>query len=240
MAELFGDTHLVPEPVRNKVYEALKDAILRGTLPPGQRMVEAQLAEMLNVSRTPLREAILKLESDGLVRRLSSGGAQVRPISADEIRELYAIREVLEGLAVRDAATRINEAQLERLAQLARELEEIEHGGAVQRIAVLGEQFHQVILEASGNRQLAVHLRLLRDQIQRYRYLTIQVAGRGRAAAKEHAALLAVLRRRDPDQAERSMRRHVQHAWRSMIGRLREVNLDATDAPANRVGGSKR
>jgi len=227
LGEVFKDANLLPVPVRERAYEALKDAIIRGHLRPGQRLLEAQLAEMLHISRTPLREAILKLESEGFVQRRSSGGAQVRPLSAGEARDLYAIREVLEGLAVREAAERISPAQLEQLARLTRELEAIEDSGDVQRIATVGEQFHQVILEASGNRHLAEHLRLLRDQIQRYRYQTIQVAGRGRAAAGEHAALLAVLRRGDPEQAEQVMRQHVRQAWRSMLSRLREIDLGA-------------
>ena len=230
MDEVFKGATLLPVPVRSKAYEVLKDAIIRGSLRPGQRLIESQLAELLNISRTPLREAMLRLESEGFVQRLSSGGAQVKPLSAEEIRDLYAIRAVLEGLAVREAAERITDAQLERLAVLTRELEAIEDGADLEYIANLGEMFHLVILEASGSRQLAEHLRLLRDQIQRYRYLTIQVAGRGRAAAGEHTALLAVLRQRDPAQAEQAMRQHVHQAWQSMMSRLREVDLGAEGA----------
>lgn len=229
MDEVFRETHLLPVPVRDKAYEALKEAIIRGRLRAGQRLVEAQLAETLNISRTPLREAILKLQSEGFVQRLSSGGAQVTPLSADEIRHLYAIREVLEGLAARDAAERITDEQLERLDQLTRELEAIEASTDLERVARVGEQFHRIVLEASGNRQLAEHLRQLRGQIQRYRYLTIQVVGRGRAAAGEHAALLEVLRKRDSAEAEKVARWHIRQAWQSMISRLREVNLVAPE-----------
>jgi DNA-binding GntR family transcriptional regulator len=226
MNEVFRETHLISVPVRDKAYEALKEAIIRGSLRAGQRLVETQLAETLNISRTPLREAILKLQSEGFVQRLSSGGTRVRPLSADEVRHLYAIREVLEGLAAREAAERITLEQLERLDQLTRELEAIEASTDVDRIARVGEQFHRIILEAGGNRQLAEHLRQLRDQIQRYRYLTIEVVGRGRAAAGEHTALLEALRKRDPAKAEKVARWHIQRARQSMISRLREINLD--------------
>jgi DNA-binding GntR family transcriptional regulator len=224
---VFKDIDLLPVQVRRKAYEALKDAIIQGRLRPGERLIEIQLAEMLSISRTPLREAILRLESEGFVQRLSSGGARVTPLSAQDVRDLYAIRAVLEGLAGREAAERITEAQLDRLFTLTRELQAIEEDADLERVAQLGEQFHLGILEASGNRKLGEHLRLLRDQIQRYRYLTIQLVGRGRAAAGEHAQLLEVLLRRDPAQAEQAMRQHIDQAWHSMMIRLREVDLGA-------------
>jgi len=224
MVTNFGDIDLIPVPVRNKAYEVLKRAIIQGTLKPGQRLVEAQIAEMLNISRTPLREAILKLEPMGFVQRLPNGGAMVASLSAQEIRELYAVRSMLEGLAARESAAGLTDEQLGRLADLTRQLETA--GAAdVAQIAEIGERFHLIILEASGNRKCREHLSMLRDQIDRYRYLTIVIPGREQAAAREHFTLLAVLRRRDPDQAEQAMRRHVLQAGESMMRRLSTMDL---------------
>jgi len=228
LGEVFEDVTLVPVSVRDRTYEALKQAIVRGRLAPGQRIVEAQVAELLNISRTPLREALLRLEAEGFVERVTSGGVRVRGLSLEEIRELYAVRSVLEGLTAREATERITNEQLESLANLIRQIEEADSGASpdVHRIARLGEEFHQIILEASGNRKCADLLRLLQDHIDRYRQFTIAMPGRGRAAAKEHEALLEALRLRDPEKAERAMRAHVLEAGQWLTRRLREANRE--------------
>ncbi len=226
--EVFEDTDLFPVSVRDKAYDVIKRAIVRGTLSPGQRLVEVRIAETLNVSRTPLREAILRLEAEGFVERLASGGVRVKALSAAEIRELYAVRSVLEGLAAREAAERLTDEQIDRLTGLIRQLKNADGSAPdVARIAALGEEFHRIILEASGNQTCTELLRLLRDHINRYRHLTIAIPGRHRAAAKEHETLFAVLRQRDPEQSERAMRTHVLEAGEWMMRRLREVNLQA-------------
>jgi len=228
MRHVFDQLDLAPVPVRDKAYEALKRAIIEGRLAPGRRLIEVQVSAALRISRTPLREAILKLEGDGFLRRLTSGGLQVKPLSVQEIRELYAVRSVLEGLAAREAAERLTAEQLDRLASLIPHIENADgQRPDIRRIAELGAEFHAIILEASGNRKCGEHLRLLRDHIDRYRYLTIATPGRGRAAAREHRALLAVLRRRDPADSEQAMRRHVLEAGEAMMRRLDEVRASA-------------
>lgn len=221
---------LLPSPVRDKAYDALKSAIIRGQLSPGERLIETQIAHLLSISRTPLREALLKLESAGFVERLPSGGAQVKSLSATEVRELYAVRSVLEGLAAREAAQRLTNGQLADLAVLTRKLRAADSvDPEIQLIADIGEQFHSIILEASRNRTLEYLLRLLRDHIDQYRHLTINIPGRGLEAAKEHAALLSVLRRRNASLSEAAMRRHVLRAREAMMKRLREAKPSALE-----------
>ena len=224
--QIFNNLTLLPVAVRDRAYEALKEAIVRGQLGPGERIVEVRIAKMLRISRTPLREALLRLEAEGFVERIPSGGVRVKGLSEQEIRELYTVRSVLEGLAAREAAERLTERQLDRLSIIVRQIAEAD--GPVPdllRIARLGEEFHQIILEASGNRKCAELLHLLRDHIDRYRYFTIAIPGRGRAAAKEHEILLEVLRARDPEASERAMRAHVLEAGNWMMRRLREAHL---------------
>jgi len=224
--KIFDDADLAPVSVRDKAYEVVKRAIVQGRLKPGERLVETRIAETLNISRTPLREAILRLEAEGFVQRLPSGGVRVGPSSETEIRELFAVRSVLEGLAAREAAERLSDAQLQRLAGLIQQIAEADGSAPdVLQIARLGEEFHRIILEASGNRKCAGLLRVLRDHIDRYRFLTIAIPGRGRAAASEHEAVLNALRTRHPEAAELAMRAHVWEAGKWMMRRLREVNL---------------
>ena len=211
---------LLPVAVRDKAYVLLKRALVRGELRPGHRIIETQLADIYKISRTPLREAILKLESEGFLERLPSG-VRVKPLHFEEMRELYAVRSVLEGLAAREATEHLSQEQLRQLHDLTHDLEAADRTRAnYQEIVPIGERFHGIILEASGDQILASYLRLSRDQISRYRHLTIEIPGRGQAAAAEHISLLEVLERRDPEEAERVMRRHVLAAWESIKARL--------------------
>jgi len=226
LEKVFAKASFLPIAVRDKVHDVLKEAIVRGYLPPGARLIEVEIAKLLRISRTPLREALLRLEAEGFVERVPSGGVRVKDLSEQEVRELYAVRSVLEGLAAREAARRLTKGQLDHLRTITRQIAEADGPVPdVLRIARLGEEFHQIILEASGNQKCAEILRLLRDHIDRYRYLTIAIPGRGRAAAAEHESLVEVLETGDPDEAERAMRAHVLEAGNWMLQRLRQMNL---------------
>lgn len=246
MHEVFGDMDLASVPVRNKAHEVLKRSIIEGKLAPGERLVESRIAEGLRISRTPLREAILRLEAEGFLQRQANGAVQVKPLSVVDVRELYAARSVLAGLVVREAATRLSKAQLDRLAELTGHLSEVAESSAdVPGVARIGEEFHQTIVEASGNRTCADLLRGLRDRIAHYRHLTMTIPGRRRAAARELGAVLECLRRRDPAGAERAMRRHVLRAGRCMIqqldaGRLGRGGLQGRASRGPRESRSRR
>lgn len=221
----FKDADLQPISVGDKAYDALKQAIIRREIRQGQRLVETQLAEMLNISRTPLREAILRLEAEGFLRRRPDGGVVVAMLSLREVRELYVVRSVLEGLAAREATARLSEDDLARLDFLVDEMPGADSRPAdLQRIAQAGREFHQIILRASGNQKCADLLRLLRDHIDRYRRLSLAIPGHAEAAAEKHAAVVRAFRRGDSDEAERIMRRHVLGAWVSLVRTLREAS----------------
>jgi DNA-binding GntR family transcriptional regulator len=214
----------LPISIRDRAYESLKVAIVKGALKPGQRLIESQIAEILHVSRTPLREAIRRLEAEGFVERIHQGGVRVRQLTVQEAKELYSVRSVLEGLAAREAASRISQEQLQHLERIVSQMELVSGPTTdLEAIAQLGERFHSVILEASGNRKCADLLQLQRDHIDRYRHLTIAMPGRSRAAAQEHKDLLSVLRSRDPDAADEAMRRHVLGAGSWMLQSMGEA-----------------
>lgn len=194
------------------VYLTLRQDILSNKYRPGQRLSEEAIAHNLNVSRTPVREALKRLHAEGLVEITPRRGSIVRDPSGEELAELCAVREVLEGLAARLATRSISHIELYTLERL---LNDMEGAIAEERLADLEElnlQFHETIWIASRNRYLAQQLRQLRQFVQRLQESTLTVPGRKEAAFQEHKALFAACAAGDPDMAERVAREHVRKA----------------------------
>lgn len=201
------------------VYANLKTAILDRKFDPGEPLTEHELCRRFKVSRTPIREALAKLERDQLVRVVPKKGAFVRTLSHDEIRELYQIREVLEGLAVRLATPRVDGAELEDFERRFRELRA--RGGRLDVTAVraLGDEFHRFLLKKADNARLLELLEQLREQIRPVWTMSIMAPRRVQEILREHLGMIETLKRADVDRAERLMQRHVRRV-REAIFRL--------------------
>ncbi|HJW63580.1 MAG TPA: GntR family transcriptional regulator [Actinomycetes bacterium] len=194
------------------VYGELRERILDLRLEPGARLHEAELAAELAVSRTPLREALRMLLAEDLVEQLPTGGTVVRRLDLQDMRELYAVRAALEGLAVREACQRLTWADLEALEGLVERMRLlVDHPAELTR---LGGEFHARIATIAGNRRCEQLLRQLDGHMRRYRALTSRRQPRRLAALEDHRALFEALRARDPDAAERTVRDHVMAACR--------------------------
>jgi DNA-binding GntR family transcriptional regulator len=193
----------------NSDYAALRDAIVRGDLAPNARLVEADLGTTYEMSRGAVRTALIRLEQEGLVVREPHKGARVRRVSDDEAVEILEARAVLEGLAVRLTAQRIDEAGAARVrACLARQRELLELGdllGASDANADL----HAALLELSGHGTALRLIQALNSQTVRYQYRTILIPGRSAASVEEHAAIVDAVIARDGDRAEEAMRNHL-------------------------------
>ena len=156
-------------PLRDVVFKTLRQAILKGELEPGERLMEIQLAERLGVSRTPIREAIRKLELEGLVLMIPRKGAEVAKISENNLRDVLEVRRSLEELAIDLACQRITEEELAQLNQAEVDFKAaIENGDAMQ-IAQTDENFHEIIYNSTKNQKLVQILNNLREQMYRYR-----------------------------------------------------------------------
>jgi DNA-binding GntR family transcriptional regulator len=193
------------------VYGELRAAILRGELRPGERLVEEAVASRHRVSRTPVREALHRLEVDGLVRTASRGVAVV-DLDEDELADLCVAREGMEGLAARLAAgsrTELDLASLEHLVEETRCATAVED---VTRLVELNHAYHETVWRAARNRYLAGELRLLRTLIERRQDTTLRSRSRRAEALAEHVQLLEHLRRGDGAAAESLTRRHFQAA----------------------------
>ncbi|NLA59062.1 MAG: GntR family transcriptional regulator [Firmicutes bacterium] len=205
------------KPLRDIVFENLREAIITGQLRPGERLMEVQIAEELGVSRTPVREAIRKLELEGLVVMVPRKGAYVSNVSIKDISDIFQIRRALEGLAAELAADRLTEEQLEELEQLlVRTAETVEKLDILTTVD-MDTGFHQVIYEASRNEKLSSMLYHLREQIQRFRTQSLSRPGRLEQALLEHRAIMDALKERDGELARRLVEEHIENAESALL-----------------------
>jgi DNA-binding GntR family transcriptional regulator len=197
-----------------KVYRALVERIRAGELRPGERVREEEVAEALGVSRTPVREAFVRLLARGLLENANAGLA-VASLSRPQVMELYAMRARLEGAAAAFCAENASPGELAGLRHAA-SLFDAQRGTAAD-IARANTLFHDVIYEAAHNRYLARMLEDLNDSLALLPNTTFSVPGRAEAAKSEHRAILDAIEKRDPANAERAARDHIGHA---LEGRL--------------------
>jgi DNA-binding GntR family transcriptional regulator len=211
-----GRTHRADE-----LYAYLRQAILDGTLPPDERVVEQRIAEVASVSRTPVREALHRLEIDGLV--VSDGrGLVVVDHSVDELAELCIVREELEGLAARLGAVSRSEFDLSALEQILAEMVAVTGDHDVARLIQLNHLFHEAIWQAARNRYLARQLETLRGLIERRDQSTLTDSDRQVQALEEHQAIYQAFVDRDADGAADAARAHSRRGMALRLMRLRE------------------
>ena len=190
-------------------YDALRAAIVRGDIAPDARLVEADLSTTFEMSRGAVRTALIRLEQDGLVVREPHRGARVRRVSDGEAVEILQARAVLEGLAARQAAERIDDAGAARLHScIARQRDLLETGDLLGASEVNAE-LHAALLELSGHATAMRLIESLNAQTVRYQYRTILIPGRPGASVAEHAAIVEAVTAGNGDEAELAMRRHL-------------------------------
>lgn len=196
-----------PGLIRHEVYDHLKCEILSGKLPSGSRLSEVALAERLGVSRTPVREAVQRLAQDGLVEVAPNRGARVKTVSTADVEDVYAVREVLDGLAARLAATHRTAAQLEAMRTALRTLERAAPSDFEMQIAA-DLEFHGHIANASGNAALTATLRGLSEGVTRVKLLTKRY-NQSTKTQTAHQNLFNAIENGDANAAERLAKAHV-------------------------------
>lgn len=197
------------QPLREVVFENIRTAIQSGELRPGERLMEVQLAESLGVSRTPVREAIRKLEKAGLVTITPRRGVYVAEISLEDTENILEIRGCLEGKAAELAAIRMTADQQEDLKNCLQAF--VAHMKANRMKEALREdlQFHLIIRKASKNQQLIQILEDLSEQVNRFRMVYLKDAAEAPSLPEEHAKLLKALLEQDPKAARKAMEAHM-------------------------------
>lgn len=209
-----------------ELYDVLREAILAGSLEAGERLVEESIAALASVSRTPVREAIRRLEADGLVEDSGSGPVAVS-VRSDALGEMCVVREALEALASRLAAQGRTELDLLTLEDLAaRWRAALENDASESELVRLNHAFHETMWQASGNRYLVEQLRVLRGRIELSGRSTLSSPERAAEAMSEHAALIEAVAQRDANAAEELARLHFRRAMAIRLANLRSASLE--------------
>ena len=193
----------------DQAYEAIKEAILSFRLKPGMPLLEGQLARELHVSKTPVREALARLEQEGLVIRIPHTGTYVAEIYMEDIQDTFQVRALLEAFAVRLAVPTLTPEDLQRARSFIQAAEDALAKGDVNRCAEEGRRFHEIFLSKVDNRRLIELLKRLNGHIERVRMVTVRVPVSYRKSIEEHRAILAAAEHGNAEEAERATREHV-------------------------------
>ena len=208
-------------PLRDVVFNTLRQAILRGELKPGERLMEIQLANKLGVSRTPIREAIRKLELEGLVLMIPRKGAEVAEITEKNMLDVLEVRRALEELAVKLACERITEEEIQELKEAADAFQKILSEKDITKIAEADEAFHDVIFKSTGNDRLIQLLNSLREQMYRYRLEYLKREEYHPQLLEEHQQIIDRITRKDQSEAAELIDRHIGNQVDVMLEMIR-------------------
>jgi DNA-binding GntR family transcriptional regulator len=208
--------------LRDQVYQELRKAILSGPISPGSVLVQEQLAEQLGISRTPVRDALDRLANEGLVIRSNGGRVQVAQLSIEELREKYQVRQVLEGLALRLAAEHLVEQAMARLDHLIQTMRAAAEVHDHKLVTEAGNEFHDIIIAACGNKYLIHLLTSLNDSIRRYRQFAADLPGRATENIQEHEQIYLAMAMGDFVLAEQRMKHHIARSQQSLEQAIRQ------------------
>lgn len=224
-----------PVSLEKLAYDTIKEAILSFRLKPGEDLVESDLAAQLNISKTPVRDALLRLEKEGLVVKIPYRGASVSDVNQQVMNEIFEIRTALEGLATRQAATRMSEAEIAQAAELVEQHEQALNRADNDEASRLNRRFHEMIVQKTPNKWLKQILANLDEHLRRYRTLSNFQKGRLGKSILEHRRILDAIRNRQPEEAEEAMKEHL----RSVVADLNDQNFDELIGEASKHAQSE-
>lgn len=211
-------------PLRDVVFQTLRNAILKGELKPGERLMEIQLAQKLGVSRTPVREALRKLELEGLVIMIPRRGAIVADITVQDLNDVLEVRQALEELAVRKACDSATDEQLKALKQAANDFKRCTESEDLLGCVEADMEFHEIIYAATNNKRLQQMLLNLREQMYRYRMEYMKDKRMYKLLIDEHDAIRKAIKKKDKEKAGMIMKTHIINQQEAI-----ERNLDRTE-----------
>jgi len=208
-------------PLWERIYRRLRGAIQRGEFDPGTRLVEQRLAEELGVSRTPVREALYRLEREGLVTKVPHKGIVVREQDPEELKEVLELRGLLEGYAAALAAKKGDEELFDELEEILKRSEEALEKNDIDELVKLNTQFHETLYRRCGNHKLLELIKDLRDQFFRFRTSILRIKGMPRVSIEDHYKMLELMRKGESQAVEKLVREHIGRGKERL---LREIN----------------
>lgn len=207
-------------PLRDVVFNTLRQAIIKGDLKPGERLLEIQLADKLGVSRTPVREAIRKLELEGLVTMVPRRGTTVLGITKKHLKDVLEIRSALEELALELACRRITPEQYEELVRLEALLEEKQDSDNAFELSDIDEKFHEQIYQATNNPRLVQLLANLREQMYRFRLEYMKAKDKRPRLIQEHQQIIKALKNKDSKAGRKAIYDHIVNQANAILSTL--------------------
>ena len=221
-------------PLRDVVFNTLRKAILTGELKPGERLMEIHLANQLGVSRTPIREAIRKLELEGLVIMIPRRGAEVAQITEKSLKDVLEVRRALDALCVELACDRISAEEQEQLKKTCDEFVRATETKDATIIAKADVAFHDIIVQATGNQRLIQLINNLSEQMYRYRFEYIKDENRHDSLIEEHRIIYESIVKRDKKKAADTAKLHIDNQEKSIIRQIR-LEQEQSSAKKNKV-----
>lgn len=208
-------------PLRDVVFNTLRQAILTGELKPGERLMEIHLADKLGVSRTPIREAIRKLELEGLVTMIPRKGAEVAQITEKSMNDVLEVRRAMDALCAELACERITDEEIQQLGQACVTFEAAVKTGDVKKIAQADVELHDIIVKATGNQRLVQLINNLSEQMYRYRFEYIKDASQHQRLIEEHRVIYESILKKDRETASQAARMHIDNQKKAIIAQIR-------------------
>lgn len=203
--------------LRGRVFHRLREDILNGKYAENEELKEMAIGEELGVSRTPVREAFRQLELEGLIRIVPNKGAYVTGITEKDVKDIYMIRSLLEGLCARWATEHITKEQMEEMEENVYLAEFHAQKGHLEQLAELDNRFHDILYEACNSKILEHQLKDFHQYVLRVRKKTLANANRGPKSNEEHRQIMEAIRDKNPDLAEQLANRHMINAYENMV-----------------------
>lgn len=215
-------------PIRERVYNHLRKAILSGQIPVGERLIESRLASQIGTSRTPIREALHKLELEDLVSSIPRVGYFVRGLSEKDIRDICEIRSAVEGLAARRAISKITERNLERLRKNIEQSKKVINRGATEKMVDLDAEFHDILCQSSGSKRIHELSQTFGDYMLKFRIECLRVHDIALRAVTDHEKIYQVICNRDLPMVQKCVDDHMKTVMNDVINYYRAMNKSAT------------
>ena len=226
--------------LRGRVFQKLREDILSGKYKEHEELKEVAIGEELGVSRTPVREAFRQLELEGLIRIVPNKGAYVTGITAKDVKDIYMIRSLLEGLCARLATEKISKEQMEEMEENIYLADFHEEKGHLDQIAELDNRFHDILYEACDSKLLEHTLRDFHRYVLRVRQKTLATNTRGRASNDEHRQIMEAIKAGDAELAEKLANQHMINAYDNMVKNgLKEIYGESTEEGADREASAE-
>jgi len=221
----FPIRNLKKENLGNQVYDQVKGMILRGEIPPGKRIIENEVADSMGISRTPVREAVHKLEAEGFLKPLPKGGYEVRGLTISDVEETFDIRSLLESFAAYLAAMRHSDAELVPLEKKIDEFQRYLERRDLKRLTQINTEFHELLYALSRSPRLIKMVNDLRDEIFLFRKVILNSEDMARLSNEDHREIIHAIKKRETKKVEKLVKKHILRGKEFVLNEIRKGNI---------------